>query len=339
MGKMFGRVGSTLLLVASLAMVFAASAMATGEISEYNFSSNSTYTPRELTVGPDGNVWGTLNELPTSGTGSRLVKVTPTGTATEIPSSGSLAECTNAADIVTGSDKNLWFTCPGSKKIVRATTAGVLTYFSMPQGPVTQLARGTEGNLWFAGPAGVGKVTPLGVATNFVAYAGTPRDITVAADGSLWATYGLNSGETKIIRVTTGGVVTAFPLASVQLNGIAIGPDGNIWFTDSDNTPSINKMTPAGVQTTYALPAGSIPAKIAAGPDGNLWSTDTSKGTITRITTSGVMTSWKAAGQVPSTDAIVSGPGGRMWFGIRTIRLEFAGGTLLFPGKIGAIVP
>ena len=50
---------------------------------------------------------------------------------------------------------------------------------------------------------------------------------------------------------------------------MVLGPDGNLWFTDSD----IARITPQGVITEFAVPtqptATPLPG-IAHGPDGNL---------------------------------------------------------------------
>jgi virginiamycin B lyase len=342
MGKKLARVGSTLLLVAGLAMAFAASASATGEITEYNYPSNSEFTPREMTVGPDGNVWTVMHRVESNVL--RLLKTTPAGAHTEYKSME--WECPAAGDIVTGSDNNLWFACPGVKKLARFTTAGVITYFPLPTTGINQLARGTEGNLWYAGPAGVGKITPAGVATPFVSYAGAPSDIEVAPDGSAWVSYNGNVSPNtadKIVRFTTGGVATTFTLpANTWVNKLTVGPDGNIWYTaDSSGLtkPAVGKLTPAGVNTSYPVEKGRAPWEIVSGPDKNLWFTDQYKGYVTRITTAGVMTAYKPSGVVPRTQPIVSGPGGKLWFGVSTVKIPTGGTPLLFPGKIGTIVP
>jgi hypothetical protein len=65
--------------------------------------------------------------------------------------------------------------------------------------------------------------------------------------------------------------------------GIAAGPDGNLWFTES-RVSRIGRITPAGAVTEFELTPGSRPAGIAAGPDGNMWFAGQG-GRIGRITT------------------------------------------------------
>jgi len=60
--------------------------------------------------------------------------------------------------------------------------------------------------------------------------------------------------------------VAEFPV-SAQATSITTGPDGNIWFTESDN--HIGQITPTGAITELSVPVGVL--GISAGPDGNLW--------------------------------------------------------------------
>ncbi|MFN8185364.1 MAG: fibronectin type III domain-containing protein [Candidatus Nanopelagicales bacterium] len=138
-------------------------------------------------------------------------------------------------------------------------------------------------------------------------------------------------------------------------DGIALGPDGNIWFTEK-NANRIGKMTPAGVVTEYTanLSPGAEPFIIAAGPDGNLWFTETKGNRIGKITTSGTITEYTAAGWTPGNGpddpgpddpgvelwGITAGPDGNMWFteasGDKVGRITPAGVITEFPVTAGA---
>jgi virginiamycin B lyase len=74
---------------------------------------------------------------------------------------------------------------------------------------------------------------------------------------------------------TTGSIV-----------GIAMGPDGNMWFTEWAAN-AIGRITPAGVVTEFPLPNGSQPFGIAGGHDGTLWFTESGTDKIGHITTAG----------------------------------------------------
>ena len=74
--------------------------------------------------------------------------------------------------------------------------------------------------------------------------------------------------------------------------GIAAGPDGNLWFAET-NGNQIGRITTSGPITEFPIPtADSRPDGITAGPDGNLWFTEENPANkIGRITTAGVIPS------------------------------------------------
>jgi virginiamycin B lyase len=105
--------------------------------------------------------------------------------------------------------------------------------------------------------------------------------------------------------------------------GIAVGPDGNIWFTES-SSDQIGRMTPAGVITEFQVPTpvppdssgtpGIGPNEIAAGPDGNLWFTETSSNKIGRISLSGKISEYALPAGSSNPYAITTGSDGNLWF-------------------------
>lgn len=117
------------------------------------------------------------------------------------------------------------------------------------------------------------------------------------------------------------GTVTSFaiPTANSQPKDIALGPDGNLWFTEH-NGGRIGRITTTGVIAEFSIPsADNSPSSITAGPDGNLWFTEESlsTGKIGRITPQGVITEFA----LPSSPiggggahGITLGPDGNLWF-------------------------
>ena len=105
---------------------------------------------------------------------------------------------------------------------------------------------------------------------------------------------------------------------------ITAGPDGNVWFTDSDGN-AIGRITPDGqitefsdgmsTWTTTSPPGPNGPFAIVAGPDGNLWFTEPARMLIGRITPSGAITEF-SAGTSPGSNPmwITTGPDGNIWF-------------------------
>ncbi len=96
---------------------------------------------------------------------------------------------------------------------------------------------------------------------------------------------------------------------------ITAGPDGNLWFTET-NGGRIGRITPLGKVTEFSagLAPGAHPVGITAGPDGNLWFTNPDFTRIGRITPLGTVTEFAAGtiGLVPYI--ITAGPDGNLWF-------------------------
>ena len=104
--------------------------------------------------------------------------------------------------------------------------------------------------------------------------------------------------------------IDEFSGLSAGPEGITVGPDGNLWFTEP-GADVVGKITPSGAVTEYAV--GDLPAFIVAGPDGNLWFTEENASKIGKITTSGVITEYAlTAGRSPA--GIAAGPDGNLWF-------------------------
>jgi virginiamycin B lyase len=118
-------------------------------------------------------------------------------------------------------------------------------------------------------------------------------------------------------------LVTVFPLPDALRvpDAIAAGPDGALWFTQYDldgpgRVPGIlGRLTPAGVASPVAIPAGSAPVSLTTGPDETLWyaAEGTSVGSIGRVGAAGVTEVALPHGSV-SAEGIVSGPDGALWF-------------------------
>jgi virginiamycin B lyase len=73
-------------------------------------------------------------------------------------------------------------------------------------------------------------------------------------------------------------------IAMMAANGIAMGPDGNLWFTENADN-KIGRLSVDGELTEYPIPpADSAPLGIVAGPDGDLWFTESNASQIGQIT-------------------------------------------------------
>jgi streptogramin lyase len=108
---------------------------------------------------------------------------------------------------------------------------------------------------------------------------------------------------------------TAGITSSSSPEGIASGPDGNLWFADF--VDRVGRISPTGSVTEFStgITSASNPRGIVAGPDGNLWFTEFNGNRIGKITPSGTVTEFSSgitAGGAPW--GITAGPDGNLWF-------------------------
>jgi streptogramin lyase len=179
---------------------------------------------------------------------------------------------------------------------------------------------GPDGNLWFNQNAPgegstLGRITPAGQVTE-IGFA-LPEDITqfaFAKDGNIWFGEG-----THISEATPQGAVLHnydVPSAHNAIGNslhIALGWDGNIWYTEDGYREApyvVGQITPAGVPTEFAVPFR--PEEIVAGPDGNVWFEGAGGSTIGRVTPTGDVATFNIS-SYPSFRGLTSGPNGNLW--------------------------
>ncbi len=110
-------------------------------------------------------------------------------------------------------------------------------------------------------------------------------------------------------------------------NGIATGPDGNVWWADPSNASStVGKMTMDDTATAFATEViDGFPTGIVAGPDGAMWFTygqGGQFGSLGRITTSGSASYFSFPTSNAQAHGITLGADGNLWFA------EFNGNTI-----------
>ncbi|MEA2480423.1 MAG: virginiamycin lyase [Thermoleophilaceae bacterium] len=127
--------------------------------------------------------------------------------------------------------------------------------------------------------------------------------------------------------------------------GIAVGPDGKLWFTEQleDKVGAFDPRT--GTSREFAVPKGTQPHGITRGPDGNLWYTGLS-GVVGRIDpatgkATPVVTKDIPPGSIPQD--IVAAPDGNLYVSLQeagfVAKLEPKTGkfTLIMPVGIPAV--
>jgi streptogramin lyase len=289
-----------------------------GAITDFSAGLNPGSSPGDVAAGPDGNIWFTDN-----GATKAIGRITPAGTITEF--SAGLNPQGTPDGLLAQPEGNIWFTdkAGSATAIGRITPAGSIAEFgSVPSSVYAfdELIAGPDGNLWLAsnGPAlGIARVTPLGEISEFGAGI-SPQNLELGPlvsgpDGNVWFAARGNrsaspaSGSTAAIgRVTPSGTVTEFgkcvhpgppftgrPPYTGPIS-LAVGPDGNIWYTSLPaghassvgSTAAIGRVTPSGKVTEFraGLAPGSRPVSIVAGADGSMWFGDYGTFSIGRIT-------------------------------------------------------
>ena len=288
-------------------------------ITEFRTGIATASSPAGIALGADGNLWFTEQA------GDRIGRITPRGVVTEF--SAGLTPFSLASSITAGPDGNLWFT-ENAGRIGRITPAGAITEFSagIPSGaqPVA-IAAGSDGNLWFSDSTAprIGRITPAGAVTMFTAGITLPGasanfapcSMARGPNGNVWwleETFSFSTPP-RMAQITPAGVVTEYPL---QLNeiavGVAAGPDGNVWFTVSNN---IARITPSGTITRFSGANGN--GCIALGPDGNLWFTGDFTDNVGKSTPTGTITNYDTTFGITSFSSpvgITAGPDGNLWF-------------------------
>jgi virginiamycin B lyase len=194
------------------------------------------------------------------------------------------------------------------------------------------LTVGPDGNMWFIdeNTGGIVRINDAGEAKEFSlngALGNSGYDMVVGADKLFYIT----SGSTNIVRANTSGKTKTFKIPGgdfTQLEGMALGPDGNVWFAEFNH---IAKITTNGVITQFAYPTQPNTNQyggVASGPGGDVWFGESSINAIGKIVpATGKIT------EIPLTQqcgpgGLVEAKDGNIWFG-----------CLVTGGLVGKITP
>lgn len=203
---------------------------------------------------------------------SKIARVSTGGTFGEIATTTASA---GPLSIIVGPDSEMWFTENTAGKIAKMTTAFAatdLTEYTIPWGGSTPafLSRGVpSGVMYFTDPA-----------TNAIGQ--------VATDGTFNGPF-------------------AIPTANANPQGIAIGPDNKMWFTET-NASKIGILDPTtNAISEVQVTAGSKPTAIVEGSDGAMWFTENIAGgaKLGRMTTQHQYTEYALTGANSATGLTV----------------------------------
>lgn len=295
------------LIAAPLTAGLLAGPVAAAPTPDGQFSVSGVGTNNQITRGPDGNMWVTLD------TTNDLARITPDGTVTEY----NPADVTSPVGITTGPDNNLWVTQANGVARFSPTDPNAAVKFTINDiADPRAITQGPDGNLWTASGDKVIKIPPANPA-GFTAFGATgvtgARWIASGTDGNLWVA---DFGGQQVVRVTPAGAGTAFPTGGGP-QGVASGPGGQVAFSDPTANPQfIGRITsPGPAQTTPA--AGTDPFGVAFGADGAYWFAQFATNDLGRLTTDGTYSTLPiAAGTGPRQ--LAPGPNDTLWVTLDT---------------------
>jgi streptogramin lyase len=255
---------------------FIGSVTPAGAISEYPLPPRDHATVGTLTPGSDGNLWfiDTQQSFFSGQASSEIGRVTPSGVITEytLPTPGAAAN-----NLTPGPDGDLWFIQVSqfpfqtpSSTICRITPSGAITAYPVSEPEIAgSLTVGADHDLWFTATTVtgesplIGRVTNSGVVTEFPSPF-LANDPTVGPDGDLWFLSSTDPSPKSpfrfdVGRITpTGEISTSFvennsPVTDAfniaYPSSLAIGPDGNLWFSvtmNRNSSPTLS-LSPIGL--------------------------------------------------------------------------------------------
>ena len=202
--------------------------------------------------------------------------------------------------------------------VLDVTPHGLATYYAYPSPAVQTLSLATGfGAAWVVTNSGVDRIGVNGGLTHLVLPGILPlheraRQIVVGPTESMWYT----GYDGAIGQISSAGQIVehsseAQPLdpfrANPQPSGLAEGPDGAVWYTDT-NHARIGRIAPSGDVREFQIPnhgrpssPGPVPTSIVAGPEGQfMYFTDAGDNAIGRVAMSGEISEFP----IPGTAAV-----------------------------------
>jgi virginiamycin B lyase len=230
-------------------------------VSDPNAPDGVQANPTSIVAGADGALW--FNEPGANAIG----RITTAGVITQIPTPG-----LQPNDLTVGPDKAIWFIDGMNNTIDRLNADDSVTTFPIPNDSAMPagLTTGPDGALWFVDQMNneIGRITTSGVVTEIPILADltSPNALTFDSSGNIWVT-GSDSG---IVWMTPQGQTIAVGQQLAALNwadGVTIGPDGAVWFTDPGND-EIGRVDPSSVT---ALPTDHPLSGLAGQSGSTIW--------------------------------------------------------------------
>ena len=303
------------LVLTVLAALPAASAIGAPQFDQA-FDLANVQTNGQLTLGPDGNIWVSLE--------GAVGRVTPSGGVTEYTSTDLPNVLAFPTGAITSAGGFIWVgQLGGNDPIVKIAPSDPTSATGVPVAGLgsigTAMTTGPDGYIWFAVNDKIVKFAPSNPAsaTTYDVTGLVPRGIATATDGTLWVTDTANGG--RLLNVTTNGTVTPHTVGGNPqfVGGGSAG--GQVAYSNPLNTPQqIGLLTPGAVTPiTIDRPDGSDPEGVVFGNDGAYWFAEFAGNRLARVTTDGQLTTLTGfptlSGQAIGPRQITKGPNNTLW--------------------------
>ena len=237
-----------------------------GAVTEFSSGLRSGSVPFGIAAGPDGNIWFTER----STTAPAIGRITPSGVITEFTSG--ISAGSKPSSLTVGSDGNLWTNDEGTHPAIgqfcltgppACSTIDTTTEYSSgltPGGLPFGIGTGPDGNVWFPDNGqtkAVGMIDPTTHAISeytMPSQASSPSGFAVGPDSNIWFLDG-TARAIAMINPTTHAIseYSSGLNPGTALRWIKLGPDGNLWFTNT--IPAIGRF---GVGVSNHTCSGSL---------------------------------------------------------------------------------
>jgi streptogramin lyase len=290
----------------ALAALMATSALAAPAVDgEFSLSEK----PKQITQGPDGNMWVTLEN-------KKLAKVTPDGTVTEFTP----AALKDGNGITTGPDGNLWVVQSGEVVQIppgdpTKATAFSVSAISDPRG----ITSGPDGNLYAASADKFIQIPP-GNPTTFVLFKNLltgARGISLGGDNNLWVA---DFGGARVASITTGGKATYYNTGGGPQE-VGAGPGTQMGYSNPTDTPeSVGRINPPDPTPLETEPPGQgDPTGVVFGNDGAYWFARFATKDLFRLTPDGQFSTLGGFSAGAEPRYIAKGPNNTLWVTLETV--------------------
>jgi streptogramin lyase len=303
-------------------------------VTRINLGPIGTINPAQITSGSDGNVW--VAEQTTND----IARVTPAGLVSNFPTGFPGGDI--PIGVTSGADGLIYYadSTAGSCRIGRLDPStgfqvGGFAFTGSAPCSIYQLGNdGTAGNIWFVDVAKneVGFIAEAswpspgaycGVLPTAFSFS-THNAITLGSDGAMYFTESGNGHKigrvagTSACALSQGTEIVPSLAGNHDLGGLALGTDGNLWFTEVSHDLYGKVTSPTTtVEFQSILNPGNFanPVWLASGSDGQIWIPQ-GGGAVSFKPATPLMANTQFFTDVAQTDnqSVINGPDGNIWF-------------------------